>query len=426
MALTFITYFGLSAFPNIDPDSKDLLSPSQDLDYWFRWTNWDGGHFRGIAEHGYSPEQIVFFPLYPLLIKILSMPGLDTNFAGLLISHLSLLAALFFLYKLTLLDFSEKVAKRAVFTMLIFPTSFYFAAAYSESLFLAATLAGFYFLRTKRAGRAALGSAAAVATRLVGVVTVVGTLAEHLLKPMQKFYMSMLWNSKLKRLLLYFAALSIILKLSIKFTHLQNLFFLTGLLQTTLQIILFAGFLTLLLIVFEFLMKNLDFKKVLTIKTILLFLALLPIPLYMLYQHTVFQNPLGFLTNETSWKRHFTLPWEPILGYLNYLRSVGIFEIGNAARVLTELVFFVGGLVGLIFSLYKLRPSYSIFYALSLILPAFSGTLIALPRYMLTIFPIFILLGLIENEMLQKIGIIFFILLLSAYSMLFMGWFWVT
>lgn len=413
MALGFITYFGLSTFPSRNGITDELFLPSGEITYWFRWSNWDGGHFRGITEHGYSPAQTVFFPLYPLLMKILSMPGLDTNFAGLLISHLSLLIALFFLYKLTLLDFSEKVAKRAVFALLIFPTSFYFAAAYSESLFLAASLTSFYFLRTRQVARASFFGAAAVATRLVGMVTVTSILAEHLLKPVAKFHLSMLWNTKLRRLLLYMSVLSIILKLSIKFTHMQNLYF-------------FSVLLTLILVSFEFLMKNVDFKKILTLKTFLLFLSLLPIPLYMLYQQSLFQNPWGFLTNEAGWNRHFTLPWEPVLGYINYLKSVGIFQIGNAAGVLTEMLFFTGGLLGLVFSIYKLRPAYSIFYALSLILPLFSGTLIAMPRYMLTIFPIFILLGMIENELVQKIGLIFFILLLSAYSMLFMGWYWVT
>lgn len=426
VALGFITYFGLSTFPSRNGITDDLFLPSNDITYWFRWTNWDGGHFRGIAEHGYSPQQTVFFPLYPLLMKILNLAGLEINLAGLLISHVSLLLALFFLYKLVLLDFSEKVAKRAVFALLIFPTSFYFASLYSESLFLAATLASFYFFRTKKVGWAALGSTLAVATRLVGVVTVIGALAEHLLKPMQKFHLSLLWNTKLKRLLLYFMALSIILKLSIKITHLQNLYFGTGLLETILPIISFASLIVLILVILEFLIRNLYFNKIFSVKTLLLFLALLPIPLYMLYQQALFQEPFGFLTNEAGWNRHFTMPWEPVLGYLNYLRAVGVFEIGNAARILTELIFFIGGMIGLIFSLYKLRPSYSLFYALSLILPAFSGTLIAMPRYMLIIFPIFILLGLIENELVQKIGVIFFILLLSAYSMLFMGWFWVT
>ena len=36
------------------------------------WKNYDGGHYTSIAEHGYSIIQYAFFPLYPLLIKIVS------------------------------------------------------------------------------------------------------------------------------------------------------------------------------------------------------------------------------------------------------------------------------------------------------------------------------------------------------------------
>ncbi|MDP3733099.1 MAG: hypothetical protein Q8Q91_01020, partial [Candidatus Daviesbacteria bacterium] len=355
-ALLFITFFGLSTFPSRNGLTDELFLPSGDISYWFRWSNWDGGHFRGIVENNYLPQQTVFFPFYPLLMKILNMIGLDITFAGLLISHLSLVCSLFLLYKLTLLDFSEKVAKRAIFALLIFPTSFYLGTVYSESLFLAVTLACFYFARTQKTVLSSFFAAASIATRLTGLATFAAVLGDHLLA--------------------------------------QS--------------------------------KNFNFRKILTLKTFLLCLSLLPVPLYMLYQQALFQNPWGFLTNESEWNRHFSLPWEPVLGYLNYLRSVGIFQIGNPARVLTELVFFIGGIVGFVFSLYKLRPAYSIFYLLSLILPTFSGTLIAMPRYMLTIFPIFILLGLIENEVLQKIAVIFSLLLLSAYSMLFMGWYWVT
>lgn len=411
MALLFIAYFGLSTFPSRNELTGELFLPSGDISYWFRWSNWDGGHFRGIAENGYLPKQTVFFPLYPLLIKILNLTGFDATWAGLLISHVSLIFALFFLYKLTALDFTEAVARRTVFALLVFPTSFYLGTLYSESLFLASTLAAFYYLRTNRAQLGGMFAAASVATRLAGVATFVGLLGEHLLKQGENFSISLLWKTKLRRWLLYLMALSIILKLITKFT----LFFMP------LLILLFF-----ILVAIEFFIKNIRFKKLLTWKTLIIVLSLLPIPLYMLYQQVLFQNPFGFLTNESGWNRHFSLPWGPVLGYLNYLQSVGIFRIGNSAGVLTELIFFTGGLVGLIFSLYKLRPAYSIYYALSLILPTFSGTLIAMPRYMLVIFPIFILLGMVENEFLQKIGALFFILLLAAYSMLFMGWFWVS
>ncbi|MBI2334406.1 hypothetical protein HYU96_01260 [Candidatus Daviesbacteria bacterium] len=127
VALLFIAFFGLSVFPQIDPYTQKLSFADATTDYWFRWANWDGGHFRGIVEHCYLPEQTVFFPLYPLLMKVLTFIGLGANWSGLLISHVSAVVALFFLFKLTALDFPEKVAKRAVFALLIFPTSFLFS-----------------------------------------------------------------------------------------------------------------------------------------------------------------------------------------------------------------------------------------------------------------------------------------------------------
>lgn len=426
LALLFITYFGLSTFPSYNGISQELYLPNPEINYWFRWTNWDGGHFRGIAQNGYLPFQTVFFPLYPLLIKLISLSGLDANWSGLLISHAALLVSLFLLYKLVLLDFNESVAKRAVFALLIFPTSFYLGALYSESLFLATTLAAFYFTRINKWGWATFFAAGSITTRLVGVSTLAGLMGEYLLKKVNKFRISIFWGTKLRKFLIYLLLISLTLKLILKLTFTLKLFLLTGLLDSFAQMINTFLFLSAALVVSEFLIKNINVQKLFKVNTLVLLLSLLPIPLYMLYQQIIFQNPFGFLTNEFNWQRHFTMPWEPLLSYVNYLGSVGVFQIGNAARVLTELLFFTGGVIGLIFSFYKLRPSYTIFYALGLILPTLSGTLIAMPRYLLTIFPIFILLGMIENEVLQKVGVILSILLLAVYSMLFMGWYWVT
>lgn len=423
--MLFITYFGLSTFPSLNGITQEPHPPSAEINYWFRWSNWDGGHFRGIAESGYLPTQTVFFPLYPALMKLLSLTGLDITSAGLLISHLSLIAALFYLYKLVLLDFKETVARRAVFALLIFPTSFYLVALYSESLFLATTLVSFYLTRINYPKWGGIFAAASVASRLFGIATIAAILAGYILKETKRFHIRLLWNTMLRRLLIYLIIASIILQFIVKLITPLRFWFIQGFLSSLLQVILFFILPILFLTILEFLIKNMNFKKLFSPVTGIFILALLPIPLYMIYQQIIFQNPWGFLTNESEWHRHFSYPWQPVLGYINYLKS-NLFQIGNPARSATELVFFIGGLIGLIFSFYKLRPAYSIFYAFGLFLPIFSGTLIAMPRYMLTIFPIFILLGLIENEYLQKISSLVFILLLAAYSMLFMGWYWVS
>jgi Gpi18-like mannosyltransferase len=48
------------------------------------------------------------------------------------------------------MDFDETLVSRAITYLLIFPTTFFFSGVYSESLFLALTVAAFYYARTNR------------------------------------------------------------------------------------------------------------------------------------------------------------------------------------------------------------------------------------------------------------------------------------
>lgn len=110
--------------------------------------NWDGGHYLGIAEFGYSENfQLAFFPLYPLLIKGLNLLINNFTYSGLIISFISIYLSLIILYRLALFDFSKKAAWNALILFLIFPTSLYLILAYSESLFLLFSLVTFYFFR---------------------------------------------------------------------------------------------------------------------------------------------------------------------------------------------------------------------------------------------------------------------------------------
>ena len=58
------------------------------------WVHWDTRHYVGIAQEGYTAVgderlRLVFFPLYPLLMRLLSpLTGGDVFYAGLLVSLL--------------------------------------------------------------------------------------------------------------------------------------------------------------------------------------------------------------------------------------------------------------------------------------------------------------------------------------------------
>ena len=50
LGLLLVTFFGFSSIPHLGDVHNEVFYPTSGTDYWIRWANWDGGHFRGIAE----------------------------------------------------------------------------------------------------------------------------------------------------------------------------------------------------------------------------------------------------------------------------------------------------------------------------------------------------------------------------------------
>jgi len=145
---------------------------------WSR-ANFDGIHYLDIARKGYGIYQQAFFPLYPKLIEALTPIFNGRNLmAGLFISIVSLFFALLIFYKLIRLDYQKSIARRAIIYLLIFPTAFYFAAVYTESLFLMLVLASFYFARARHWWLAGIFGLLATSTRLPGVFLFPALLVE--------------------------------------------------------------------------------------------------------------------------------------------------------------------------------------------------------------------------------------------------------
>lgn len=426
LALLFVTYIGLSTFANTDPVKHLLFFPSNNLDYWIRWANWDGGHYRHIAQHGYMPFQTVFFPAYPLLIKLFMFLKFPVFWAGFLVSHLATILSMFLLYKLSRLDLSEKMSKNAVFILLIFPTSFYLVSLYSESLFLAVSLAAFYFARKQSWVLAALFAGLAATTRLVGVAVIAAIFAEYLFKESRPLTLSSFWQTPIRRLLIYSLVMIFFINLTQGIIFSTQHWVLGGVLSTLKEILFYPLIFFILLAITEYIVKSLSFKKFLSRNFFYLCLSFLPILLYILFQSIQFNSPLGFLTNESNWGRTASFPWSAPLHYFNLLKWRHFFEVGESARSLNEFLFFLFGLTCLFISFLKLRISYSIYFLLAFTLPLLSGTLVALPRYLLTIFPLFLLLAQIKNETIQKSGLFLSLLLLALLSMLYINSYWVT
>ncbi len=167
--LLFIPLFFSTFVPEVSGYIYDHTSISTFLS---SWANFDGVHYLNIALKGYTTE-MRFFPLYPLLVKILSWwSDKDTVFfyIAFITSHLLLLLGLFQYYRLIRLDYREKTTWLTIICILIFPTSFFFGSIYSESLFLFLVISSLYYARTKNWYLAGLMAAFASATRVVGLI----------------------------------------------------------------------------------------------------------------------------------------------------------------------------------------------------------------------------------------------------------------
>ena len=133
---------------------------------------WDGLWYRLIAEEGYQrwEAKAAFWPFFPWLMRgVHTLTGLSYETAGYLIANICFLIALVLLYQLILSDFEAPVAAGAVIAIAVFPTAFFFNVVYTESPFLMLTVAGLLCARTGKWWWAGVFGALAALTRSYGV-----------------------------------------------------------------------------------------------------------------------------------------------------------------------------------------------------------------------------------------------------------------
>jgi len=162
--------------------------PAQWHDFAEIHARWDSGFYTWIAKEGYAADNAAFFPLYPVLIRGMSLiwPLLgqaEPDVTGLmpvafLVSNLAALGTVLTLYQLVRLDRGEVEAQRGLFYFLIFPTAFFLTANYTESLFILGAGLSFYFARRGHWARAGVLGALAMLTRAAGAALFVGLVVE--------------------------------------------------------------------------------------------------------------------------------------------------------------------------------------------------------------------------------------------------------
>lgn len=183
VALFAVSWVSLRAFPRFAPYDGQLpdsfLANNPGLDGWARW---DTAHYVAVAQLGYgdpaspSPDGgLGFFPLYPLLMRlVVALPGVEPTssayaVAGILISNVCFFVAIALFARLGSQLVGRQAALNAVLLFCVAPFSFFFNAAYSESLFLVLLLATLLLGNQERWWLAAIAAGLGSATRLVGL-----------------------------------------------------------------------------------------------------------------------------------------------------------------------------------------------------------------------------------------------------------------
>ena len=120
-----------------------------------RWTTpGDATRYLDIAENGYTTEgenaiNLVFYPLYPLLVRVLGWVVRSLPAAGVAVSQLCYAGASIMLYEWILLDAEEKSAWTGVLLMALYPFSVFVMGVFSEGVFLLLTVSCLFCIRKK-------------------------------------------------------------------------------------------------------------------------------------------------------------------------------------------------------------------------------------------------------------------------------------
>jgi hypothetical protein len=148
-------------------------------------TTWDGDWFVGIARNGYHTEPFgdtgyhdyAFFPLYPMLVRVLALPWPDlVGLVAVVLNVVLFAVALALLVRLGRPHLGEARSIRAAALLALFPFSFVFTMAYSETLTLVLVVASFLAVERGHAGRAGAWFGLASLTRAQGAFYLVPLL----------------------------------------------------------------------------------------------------------------------------------------------------------------------------------------------------------------------------------------------------------
>lgn len=165
-------------------------------------------------------------------------------------------------------------------------------------------------------------------------------------------------------------------------------------------------------------------KTKLSDKITVLFLSPLGFLLYCLFLYIQTGNPFYFLVSELSWDRNITIPGVNIWVATQYIVYYGIKP--ESFTVFSDLLFTVFGLGMVVRSIRYLKPSMFVYALISLLVPLTTALILSIPRFLIVIFPNFILIAEVKNRIFQIGYIIISLVILFLYFNLFLRNIWVS
>jgi hypothetical protein len=142
------------------------------LNGFFRW---DSGWYMAIAQRGYSyrPESsssVAFYPLVPYLARYLGQVVGGVPVAALVIANTATVGAIYYLRRLGALLYGDEVGRLASILLLVFPTSLFLSAFYTEGPFVCLAAASMYYFFRERFVCCGVLGCLAMLTRSTGLL----------------------------------------------------------------------------------------------------------------------------------------------------------------------------------------------------------------------------------------------------------------
>ena len=360
-----ITYIGFILFPV--PAHFYPNTPVDLVGLFTSWNHWDAANYTYIAQFGYTRVELTaFFPLFPLLIKAIAFLIGNSGYiaVGMILSNLALLGSLFVLYQIVADAFGDSIGRRMLLYLCIFPTAFFFFAAYNESLFLFLTASSFLAMRRKKWWLAAMLGFFAALTRSAGLFLVIPFLYE-------------VWISKES-----FGKASRTIRRKL----------LNVLPEAWLVLIMPLGTL-----------------------------------LYCLYTWFAFGDPFAFASVQIYWARHLSWPWIGIWQALVDIFWATPFGSFYEVHTLIDITATIGFIVLAVMGWRKLRTSYNLWLVILLLFMLISpattqhDALQSNQRFVLEMFPAFITLAAlgIKHQRLHQALMLLFPTIQAVLAMLF-------